>query len=127
MWHAVILGVRLAALHLGVGVVVSALLMEMLFVRIPLVPFVSPYVPSGEIAPRGVAFVAAVLCVSFTLAWGERFALRATAGYLTFIAIMVGLSAAAVIVDRASHRASTPLDLDEATPASSHQHLDLQR
>ena len=59
IWHATVLGARLAALHLGVGLVVSALLMETLFVRYRLVPFASGYVPSGELRSRGVASAAA--------------------------------------------------------------------
>ena len=124
IWHATILGIRLAALHLGVGLVVSALLMETLFVRYRLVPFASGYVPSGELRSRGVASAAAMLLVSFALAWVERFALTALAGYLTFVAIMVGLSAGVMAVDRVSQRPVTPLDLDEPTPVPT-QRLDL--
>jgi hypothetical protein len=60
---------RLAVLHFGVGLVVSALLMETLFVRYRLVPFASGYVPSGVLMSRGVASAAALLFVSFVLAW----------------------------------------------------------
>jgi hypothetical protein len=126
IWHATVLGARLAALHLGVGLVVSALLMETLFVRCRLVPFASGYAPSGELMSRGVASAAALLLVSFALAWVERFALMATAGYLTLVAIMVGLSAGVVAVDRASRRPATALDLDEPTPFPT-QRLDLAR
>jgi hypothetical protein len=124
IWHATLLGARLAALHLGVGLVVSALLMETLFVRYPLVPFASGYVPSGELRLRGVASAAALLCAAFALAWVERFALTSTAGYLTLIAIVVGLWAWVMAVDRASPRRATPLDLDEPTPVPT-QRLDL--
>ena len=115
IWHAIVLGTRLATLHLGVGLVESALLMETLFVRYRLVPFASGYVPSGELRSRWVMSAAALLCVSFALAWVERFALTATAGYLTLLVIMVGLSAGVIAVDRASIRLATPLDLDEPT------------
>jgi hypothetical protein len=124
IWHTAVLGTRLAALHLGVGLVVSALLMETLFVRYRLVPFASGYVPSGELRSRGVAFAAALLFVSFALAWVERLALTATAGYLTLVAIMVGLSVGVVAIDRASRRPTAPLDLDEPTPVPT-QRLDL--
>lgn len=126
IWHATVLGTRLAALHLGVGLVVSALLMETLFVRYRLVPFASGYVPSGELRSRGVASAAALLFVSFALAWVERFALTATAGYLMLVASMVGLSAGGMAVDRASRRPATPLDLDEPTPFPT-QRFDLAR
>ena len=75
------------------GLVVSALLMETLFVRYRLVPFASGYVPSGELRSGGVASAAVLLFVSFTLARIERFALTAPAGYLMLVATMIGLSA----------------------------------
>jgi hypothetical protein len=62
--------------------------------------------------------------MSFALAWVERFALTAPAGYLTLVAIMVGLIAAVTAVDRASRRPAAPLDLDEPTPVPT-QRLDL--
>ena len=126
IWHAIVLGTRLATLHLGVGLVESALLMETLFVRYRLVPFASGYVPNGELRSRGVVSAAALLCVSFALAWVERFALTATAGYLTLLVIVVGLSAGVMAVDRASRRPIIPLDLDEPTPFPT-QRLDLAR
>ena len=126
IWHAIVLGARLAALHLGVGLVVSALLMETLFLRYRRLPFASGYVPSGELRSRGVASVAALLFVSFALAWVERFALAAPAGYLMLVATMIGLSAGVRAFDRASRRPATPLDLDEPTPFPT-QRLDLAR
>jgi hypothetical protein len=67
VWHATVLGTRLAALHLGVGLVVSALLMETLFLRYRLVPFASGYVPSGELRSRGA--VPAGPCCLCRLHW----------------------------------------------------------
>ena len=126
IWHAIVLGARLAALHLGVGLVVSALLMETLFLRYRRLPFASSYVPSGELRSLGVASVAVLIFVSFTLAWVERFALTAPAGYLTLVATMIGLSAGARAFDRASRQPATPLDLDEPTPFPT-QRFDLAR
>jgi hypothetical protein len=116
IWHTITLGVRLAVLHLGVGLIVSALLMETLFMRYRRLPFASGYVPSGELKSRGPAYVAAVLLLSFVLAWLERFALTAPAGYLLLVAAMIGLTAAMRVFDRASHWTSFPLDLDESAP-----------
>jgi hypothetical protein len=82
------------------------------------VPFASGYVPSGELRPRGVASAAALLLVSFALAWIERFVLTATAGYLTLVAIMVGLSAGVMAVDRASRRPETHPRSRRANPVS---------
>jgi len=126
IWHTAVLGGRLAALHLGVGLAFSMLLMEMLFLRYRRLPFVSGYVPSAELKSRGVASAAALLLVSFALAWVERLAVTATAGYLMLVAIMVGLSAGVIAVDRASRPAATVLDLDEPPPVPT-QRLDLAR
>jgi len=68
LWHSALLGVRVAGLHFVVGVAVSMLLIEALFLRYPRVPFVSGYVPSVELKSQGIAYVAAVLLLSFTLA-----------------------------------------------------------
>jgi hypothetical protein len=124
IWHAALLGTRLATLHFGVGVAVSALLMETLFVRYRRVPFASGSVPSSELRARSVVSAAVLVCVSFTLAWIERFALTTVAGYLLLVAIMIGLSAGVRAFDRASPRPVAPLDLDEP-PQLPTQRLDL--
>jgi hypothetical protein len=124
IWHTTVLGARFAALHLGVGVALSALLMETLFLRYRRLPFASGYVPSAELKSRGVASAAVLLFVSFTLAWVERFALTAPAGYLMLVATMIGVSTGVRAVDRASRRPAAPLDLDEP-PALPTQRLDL--
>jgi hypothetical protein len=92
-------------------------------VRYRRLPFASGYVPS-ELKSFGVAYVAALLFLSFTLAWVERSALTATPEYLMLIAIMVGLSAGVMAFDRASRRPAAPLDLDEPPPLPT-QRLDL--
>jgi hypothetical protein len=124
IWHAVILGPRVAALHFGIGFALSALAMELLFLRDRRVPFVSGYVSGLDVKLRGITFLVAVISVSFAVAWAERFALTATAGYLTLVAIMVGLSAWAKAFDRASRLLAGPLDLDEPPPLPT-QRLDL--
>ena len=98
--------------------------METLFVRYRCVPFVSGYVPSGELRTRGVASTVVLLFVSFALAWIERFALTAPAGYLMLVATLIGLSAGARAFDRASRRPAASLDLDESPPVPT-QRLDL--
>jgi hypothetical protein len=124
IWHAAVLGIRLAALHLGVGLVVSALLMEALFLRSRLVPLVSPYVPTGDLSSRVVASVAVLVLASFALASVERTALAAPAGYLMLLATIGGLGAGVRAVNRASSTTAAPLDLDEP-PTLPTQRLDL--
>jgi hypothetical protein len=116
VWHGSVLGVRLAALHLGIGVAVATLLMEALFVRYQRVPFVSGYVPSGELKSRVPMFVTALLCLSFALAGVERFALTATPRYLGLVAIIVGFTAAVRVFDRLSVRSQFPLEPEESSP-----------
>jgi hypothetical protein len=124
IWHAIVLGIRLAALHFGVGVVVSVLLMEGLFVRCRLVPLVSGYVPFTEPGARNIVCAATLLLGSLALAWVERFALSAPGGYLVLVATLIGLSAGVRTFDRASRRPATPIDLDEP-PQLPTQRLDL--
>jgi hypothetical protein len=124
IWHAIVLGIRLAALHFGVGVVVSVLLMEGLFVRCRLVPLVSGYVPFTEPGARTIVCAATLLLGSLALAWVERFALSAPGGYLVLVATLIGLSAGVRTFDRASRRPATPIDLDEP-PQLPTQRLDL--
>ena len=102
VWHAAVLGTRLAALHLGVGLVVSAVLMEALFVRYPLVPFVSGDVPSGELRSRGVASAAALLLLSFAIAWAERLSFSTLSGYGALLTVLAGLTLIVAVVDRTS-------------------------
>jgi hypothetical protein len=61
---------------------------------------------------------------SFGLAWIERFALTAPAGYLFLVATLIGLSAGVRAFDRASRRPAAPLDLDEPSSLPT-QRLDL--
>jgi hypothetical protein len=121
---ASVLSAHLAPLRLGIGVFVSALLMETLFVRYRRFPFASCYVPSAELKSRGLAYVAALLGVSFTLAWIERFTSTAQAGYPLLVATLIGLTTLVTAFDRASRRPAAPLDLDEAPPLPT-QRLDL--
>jgi hypothetical protein len=116
IWHALVLGGRLAALHLGVGLAVSSVLMEALFVRYRLVPLASSYVPSDKLTLHGAVGAAAFLSVSFALAGIERFVLTAPIGYLLLVASLVGLAVGVGAFDRAMRRPAAPLDLDESPP-----------
>src|SRR5262245_50265241 len=91
-WHTALLGVRVAVLHFGLGVALSILLIEALFLCYRRMPFVSVYVPDSELKSRGVAFVVGMFFLSFALAGVERLALEATFGYGLFAAVVVGLS-----------------------------------
>jgi hypothetical protein len=124
IWNTVILGPRLALLQAGVGLALSALLMETLFLRYRRVAFVSGYVPSVDVKLIGVVFLASVLSGSFALAWVERGSFETAAGYVALLAILLGLSVGVRAFDYASRGPAAALDLDEQ-PALPTQRLDL--
>jgi hypothetical protein len=116
IWHTAILGPRLAALHFGVGISLSALVMETMFLRDRRLPFVNGYAPSVDVKLRVVGSVVALLFVSFALAWVERHSLRTTTGYVTLLTTLVGLSLSVAGFDRASSGAALAFDPDEEAP-----------
>jgi hypothetical protein len=126
IWDTAILGFRPALLHAGVGLSLSAVLMETLFLRYRRVPFVSGYVPSVDVKLIGVAFLASVLFGSFTLAWVERSAFETATGYVALLTILLGLSVSMMVFDHASRGPAVALDLDEQ-PALPTQRLNLAK
>jgi hypothetical protein len=124
IWHTAILGPRLAALHLGVGLALSALGMETLFLRERRVPLVTGYVPSLDVKSSGVLFLVAVVSVTFALAWAERMALQTATGYVALLTILLGLTASVRVLDRVSSGPAVALDLDEQ-PSFPTQRLNL--
>ena len=123
-WHAALLGVRVAVLHFGLGVALSILLIETLFLCYRRMPFVSVYVPDSELKSRGVAYIAGMFYLSFALAWVERLALGATFGYWLFAGVIVGLTVVVSAFDQRWRRAPVVLDLDEESPLPT-QRIDL--
>lgn len=123
-WYAAVLGVHFATLHLGVGLAVSVLLMELLFLRYRRVPFASGYVPSGEVTSRAAVSVAAIVCGAFALAWVERVVHSIPFGYLMLVATLLGLGAAIRTFERTWRGPTLALDLDEPPPLPT-QRLDL--
>jgi hypothetical protein len=126
IWDTAILGPRLALLHVGVGLSLSAVLMETLFLRYRRVPFVSGYMPNVDVKLMGVVFLVAVLSGSFALAWVERGSFETTTGYVALLTTLLGLSVGVSLFDRASRGPAVPLDLDEE-PALPTQRLNLAK
>jgi hypothetical protein len=126
VWDTTILGPRVALLHAGAGLCLSALVMETLFLRYRRVPFVSAYVPSADVKLVGVVFLASVLSGSFALAWVERRSLESVAGYVALLTILLGLSVGVRVFDQATREPAAPLDFDEQ-PALPTQRLNLAR
>ena len=126
IWDTAILGPHVALLHAGVGVSLSALVMETLFLRYRRVPFVSGYVPSADVKLSGVAFLAAVLSGSFALAWVERGAFETATGYVALLTVLLGLTVGVRVFDQATREPAAALDLDEQ-PAFPTQRLNLAK
>ena len=111
--HAVILGPRLAALHFGVGLASSVLLLEALFLRCRRVPLVSSYVPGGDVKSLGALSVVAVLLAALAFAWVERLALETASRYLILLSTLGGLSVAVRMFDRTARGSAVTIDFDE--------------
>jgi len=126
IWAAAVLGFRLALLHLGIGLSLSALLMETLFLKYRRVPFVSSYMPSPDVKLNGVLFLSALLFGSFVLAWLERLSFESTTGYVVLVSILLGSAAGARAFDHATRGSAIPLDLDEE-PVLPTQRLNLAK
>jgi hypothetical protein len=117
VWHTLIFGVRIAALHFATGAVFSIVMMDVLFLRYRYLPLVSAYVPHVDLKSRGPAYVGAVLTASFTLAWIEQSALAAGTMYVFVLLIVgVGLAASVTALDRAWSATATVTDADEEIP-----------
>jgi hypothetical protein len=116
VWHTAILGPRLAALHLGVGISLSALVMETMFLRDRRVPFVNGYAPSVDVKLRMVGYLVALLSGSFALAWIERLSFRTATGYVALLTALLGLSLSVAAFDRTFSGAAPTLDPDEEPP-----------
>jgi hypothetical protein len=126
IWAVAVLGADLARRHLGIGLALSALLMETLFLKYRRVPFVSSYVASADVKLNGVMFLAALLSGSFVLAWLERLSFESATGYAVLVATLLGLAVAARVFDHATRGPATALDLDEE-PVLPTQRLNLAK
>jgi len=124
LWHAALLPLRVAVLHLGVGTAYSIFLIEVLFLRYRRVPFVSAYQPGVEMKSHGVLYVVLMLLLSFALAGTERLAFQTVFRYVALIGAIGGLTVAAAAFDRARLEVPPMLDLEEQ-PASPTQRLGL--
>jgi hypothetical protein len=126
IWHTAILGPHIALLHVGVGLPLSAVVMETLFLRYRRVPFVSGYVPGADVKLVGVAFLASVLSSSFALAWVERSSFETATGYVALLAVLLGLTVGLRVFDHASREPAAAIDLDEQ-PVLPTQRLNLAK
>jgi hypothetical protein len=113
VWHTAILGPRLAGLHLGVGVCLSVLVIETMFLRERRVPFVNALASTFDVKARIAGFFVALLSVSFGLAWIERWSFNSASRYWAFLATLLGLSFVLAAFDRVSSTSSAALEFDE--------------
>jgi hypothetical protein len=124
LWHAALLPLRVAVLHLVVGAAYSIFLIEVLFLRYRRVPFVSAYQPGFEIKSHGIFYIVVMLVLSFALAATERLAFQTVFGYVALMSAIGGLTVAAAAFDRVRLEAPPILDLEEQ-PALPTQRLGL--
>jgi hypothetical protein len=124
VWHAWAFGWRFAALHLGVGIVVAMLTMDLAFLGCRRLPFASPYQPSSNLTAMSVVLVVTLLGVAFTLAWIERSVLGTPTGYGALLAALLGAFGCVRAIAAASQRSTAPVDFDEA-PTWPTQRIDL--
>jgi heme exporter protein D len=103
----------LAALHFGVGFAMSAVMMEMIFLRCREVPFVTAAPPTVDVKLRLIGFLVSLVSLSSGLAWIERLSLGGTTGYVSLVVFLVVLSLATALVDRVSRSATVTFDVDE--------------
>jgi hypothetical protein len=113
IWHTAILGPRVAALHFGVGLVVSAVLMEMMFLRCRAVPFVSADAPTVDVKLRVTGFLVALVSLSSVLAWIERLSFGGVVAYVALLAFLVASSVGIAIFDRVSRSSPSTLEVEE--------------
>jgi hypothetical protein len=116
VWDTAILGPRVALLHLGIGLFLSALLIETVFVRDRRVPLASGYVPSGDMKVTGLAYLMSVVLGAFALAWVQRHALETVTGYGALLATLGGLCVAVRELDRTSQDVAALLEFDQEAP-----------
>jgi hypothetical protein len=122
LWQARLFGARLALLHLGTGLVLAALLMEVLFLRTRSVPFVSSYVPTLDGKSRAMVYLGTVLVSSFVFAFFERIALQ-TGNYTLFVGVVAAAACSLAAIDGRSR--SLPLDIDAEESVLPTQRLNL--
>lgn len=91
--HLYLFGARAALLHFGVGVALSALMVEALFFRYRGLPFVSPAPPADDIKARALLGSAGAICGAMSLAALERQALAILPLYLLLLAVLFAASA----------------------------------
>jgi len=114
VWHAAVLGVRVALVHFATGLAFSMLLMQTLLVGYRRVPLASAYVPSQDLKFRGVLYVTALAVICAALAWIERTALAAGPAYVVVLEIaLVGVIAGVKVFDRSHATSTTALQLHE--------------
>jgi hypothetical protein len=113
IWHTTILGLRVAFLHFGVGMCLSALLMETMFLRDRHVPFVNTSAPTLDVKLRIVGSLFVLLSLSFALAWVERWSFSSATGYPALLTILVGLSVGLAAFDHLSSATVPTVELDE--------------
>ncbi len=113
LWHSAILGPRLALLHAIVGVGFSMVLMELLFVSVPRVPFASAHVPEPDAKSHAIMYGVALTIVSVIVAGIEASALESPARFIVFLTALFALFAIVRAGGRAARDAPIGVDTED--------------
>lgn len=125
IWHVLLFGPRIATLHMGVGVFLSHLLLQALFLRTRRVPLASPHVPDVDAKSHAIAYGVALVIASLVLAAIERWSFAEPLRYAMVLGVLSALAASLAALDRAPVPENiAPLEFDDA-PAQPTQRLNL--
>jgi hypothetical protein len=122
--HALVLGPRIAGLHLLFGIVIALILIDLLLLGVRTLPFVSSYEPPTNmkfVLPMGIILFFAF---SYGLAAIERAALRSPDGMAVLLGVFVLVFAALRAADVWQRRTRIPIEWTEM-PASAAQRFNL--
>ena len=113
IWHTAILGPQVAALHFGVGLVMSAVLMEVTFLRCRAVPFVSADVSAVDMKLRLIGSFIGLVSLSSALAQIEQRAFASVTGYVSLVIVLVALSLAIALFAHIFRSSPLTFDVEE--------------
>jgi hypothetical protein len=87
-----VLGVRLAVLHWASGLLLFMLGLELVFLNVRRLPFVSRYVPDEHLKAVASLYVIGFAVTSYGIAWFERAAFGTTATTVLYLALLALLA-----------------------------------
>jgi hypothetical protein len=92
--YAWVLGVRIAMLHWTSGLLLFMLGLELVFLNVGRLPFVSTYVPDEHLKAVASLYVIGFAVVSYRIAWLERLAFDTPGKTVVYLAVLALLALA---------------------------------